>query len=128
MPASAMASAASRILCAGTPDSLSAYSGVNCAYSSLRAISNASNVTGRSGRLAVRYVSQFTQRLTKSRLYFPESIKYFAMASRIAPSVPGLVGIHTSAFADVFDMRGSMTMSLAPLVLPSMMRCACGLK
>jgi hypothetical protein len=50
------------------------------------------------------------------------------MASRIAPSVPGLVGIQMSALADVFDMRGSMTMSLAPLDLPSMMRCACGLK
>jgi len=51
-----------------------------------------------------------------------------AMASSSAPSVPGLAGSQMSAFADVFDSRGSMTMSLAPLDLPSMIRCACGLK
>ncbi len=128
VPAEATASAASTIFAAATPVSSSAYSGVNRAYSSLSAVSNASKVRGRSGRSSSRYVSQFTQRFTKARLYRPVSMRCFAMASRSADSVPGLAGSHRSAFADVFDRRGSITMSFAPRVLPSMIRCACGLK
>ena len=50
------------------------------------------------------------------------------MASRIAASVPGHGASHQSAIDAVFDSRVSMTQTFAPRILPSMMRCACGLK
>ena len=51
------------------------------------------------------------------------------MASRMAASLPGHGLIQRSACEAVFDRRGSSTTSLAPpLTLPSMMRCAWGLK
>ena len=51
-----------------------------------------------------------------------------AIASSSAPSVPGYAGSHRFAFADVFDSRGSIVISVAPCDCASMMRCACGLK
>ncbi len=52
----------------------------------------------------------------------------FAIASRTAGSEPGRVGSQWSAMAAVLERRGSMTMSLAPWILPSMILWACGLK
>ena len=56
VPAAAIASAASMICSAGTPVSVSANSGVNCAYSSFSAASKLSNVRGRSGLLRLEIV------------------------------------------------------------------------
>src|SRR6185436_8169320 len=128
VPAEAIASAAAMILWAGMPHSDSPYSGVNWSYSSSNAFSKDSKVRGQSGREASRNVSQFTQRLTDSRLYFLCSMRYRAKHSISAASVPEFAGSHMSALADVLDSLGSTTMSFAPLDLPSMIRCACGLK
>ena len=58
---------------------------------------------------------------------------YFTRVAAVAAlitslSVPEYAGSQTLAFAEGFDSRGSITMSVAPLAWPSMMRCACGLK
>ncbi len=66
-PARPISRAISTMVAAATPLSASANSGENRAYSSSSACSNASNVTGSSGRSARRYSSQFTHRRTKSR-------------------------------------------------------------
>ena len=50
------------------------------------------------------------------------------MARRIAASVPGHGDSHKSAMDAVFDRRVSITQIFAPRILPSMIRCACGLK
>jgi hypothetical protein len=51
-----------------------------------------------------------------------------AKASSSSASVPGHGASHQSAIEAVFDKRTSITQIFAPFILPSMMRCACGLK
>ena len=50
------------------------------------------------------------------------------MASRTVVSLPGQVGSQTSLIEAVLLRRGSKVMIFAPFILPSMMRCAWGLK
>ncbi len=128
LPARATASAAATMEAAATPVSASACSGVNAAYSCFSASMNASKVGSASGRATVRYSRQLTQRRTNSRSYRSCSSSQRAMARSSAPSVPGRAGSHRSAFAELFDSRGSIVMSVAPCAFASMMRCACGLK
>ncbi len=50
------------------------------------------------------------------------------MARRMAGSLPGQGASQWSAWVAVFESRTSRTTSLAPFFLPSMTRCAWGLK
>jgi hypothetical protein len=72
--------------------------------------------------------SQFTHRRTNSRSNRPSSSSTFANPSSSAASVPGRGATQKSLIDAVFESRVSMVASFAPAILPSMIRCACGLK
>ena len=71
---------------------------------------------------------QFHHRRTNSRSRRSFWIRWFAMASRIAGSLPGQGASQWSACVAVFDRRTSKTTSFAPFFLPSITRWAWGLK
>ena len=101
---------------------------VYLAYSSCSAGRNCSNDTLRFGWRASRYAPQFTHRRQKSVSVSPSSRITFANPSTAPPRCPDAARSSDRSSRPCSRAARPAVAIFAPASLPSMMRCACGLK